>query len=133
MLSSRACRTCGEEHLVQSNGLMSIHTTARGERCVEEPHKLPATLSTAALRDRAKGERIAARNASRRETRKRTAAVDPIRDPEFEAAFDLASEKHRRRVNGEKQPGGPMDRRIYAVPGAISITSGGLPGTARSH
>ena len=35
-LEFRLCKVCDERHAVRSNGLMSIHSTAAGERC-EEP------------------------------------------------------------------------------------------------
>ncbi|GAB6857904.1 hypothetical protein JCM13591A_20090 [Microbacterium xylanilyticum] len=132
MLSSRECRACGEVHLVQRNGLMSIHTNAHGERCVEPPLHLPATLPPSELRARRDAERAAARRTERADAQRANRRARPLTshvDEEREAAFSLANEKRR----GTPPPASPLDRRIYAVPGAISVTSGGLPGTNRSH
>lgn len=109
-LTLRDCRECGESHALRPDGRMSIHTTARGERCTEPD--VPAAPRS--------DER------PRQPRRQREPERGEI-DPELQAAFDVSDARRRRQ--DDREPRG-FDRRIYAT-GSVHTVRGGVPGTGK--
>lgn len=107
-----SCSVCGERHVLQRNGAMSIHATRDGARCegsgtayVRPPTDKPSTPPAKVPKD------VEKRSASKH-------LVDPL-DPEWQAAFDAAAHREDQRVAAK------FDRRIYAVKGVQQIVRGG--------
>jgi hypothetical protein len=125
------CTQCHETHAVRSNGSMSIHQTATGQRCtppvlVPEPARPPGpSRSTRAAEPPRRPSR---RERADAEWEKRRRSAGPV-DPELEAAFDLAAEG--KKPSQRDQPAA-FDRRIYAM-GGVHLVRGGLPTLGRSR
>lgn len=110
------CEVCGESHVKQASGDMSIHTTKAGTRCPG------AHVPAEPLRPRRDAGRVVPSPPKRQP---KTRSVDPEREAAFAAA------QKRKRLLMPPTPD-KFDRRIYAV-GGVHTVSGGLPGTRRGH
>jgi hypothetical protein len=131
-LSFAICVVCDERHVLQPSGLMSIHSTAAGERCAgSQP---PAPPQPAELREPHPAP-VVERRAPGRPTRldstkeqRRAALIDKTYE-ELQEAFDVARE-HKLNPRGTLGPT-PFDRRIYAT--EVKVVRGGLPTLGRNR
>jgi hypothetical protein len=119
-LNFAVCKVCGESHVLQRSGAMSIHYDKSGERCAGSV--TPTTVDRPHDPTRLKAERKqATKDRAARDT------ASPVSRDEREAAYDAARKGRRGRDRDEPTPERPFDRRIY-VTSRATFVRGGLPG-----
>lgn len=124
------CPTCKVRHAMMRNGEMSIHSNASGVRCdgSGDPRAYKRRLEEAqAPPQPSRNSRSKQRKREGKAAREHNAILrhEASRDPERQAAYDLAAEKLHRRY-GVNPTSSKLDRRIYGVKGGHTV-SGGLP------